>query len=45
ECTIAGTGQVRVLGRLPLLDPLTAGSLRSAMTSYFDMAAFDEVNG
>lgn len=43
ECTIAGTGQVRVLGRLPLLEPLTAGILRSAMTSYFDMAAFDEV--
>lgn len=43
ECTIAKTGQVRVLGRLPLLDPLTAGSLRLAMTTYFNMAAFDEV--
>ncbi|RWJ60420.1 MAG: ATP-dependent dethiobiotin synthetase BioD [Mesorhizobium sp.] len=43
ECTIAWMGQVRVLGRLPLLDPLTAGTLRSAMTSYFDLAAFDEV--
>lgn len=43
ECTIAGIGQVRVLGRLPVLDPLTARSLRSAITTYFDMAAFDEV--
>lgn len=43
ECTIARTGQVRVLGRLPLLDPLTAGILRSAMTTYIDMSAFDEV--
>ncbi|WP_394890362.1 dethiobiotin synthase [Mesorhizobium sp. AaZ16] len=43
ECTIAGTGQVRVLGRLPLLEPLTAGMLRLAMTTYFNMAAFDEV--
>lgn len=43
ECTIAGTGEVRVLGRLPLLDPLTPGMLRLAMTTYFNMAAFDEV--
>lgn len=44
ERTIAGTGQVRVLGRLPLLDPLTAGMLRLAMTTYFNMTAFDEVH-
>ncbi|RWO20092.1 dethiobiotin synthase [Mesorhizobium sp.] len=43
ECTIAGIGEVRVLGRLPLLDPLTPGILRLAMTTYFNMAAFDEV--
>lgn len=43
ECTIAGIGQVRVLGRLPLLEPLTAGILHSAISSHFDIAAFDEV--
>ncbi|SJM30184.1 dethiobiotin synthase [Mesorhizobium delmotii] len=43
ECTIAGMGDVRVLGRLPLLDPLTPMTLGWAMTTYFNMAAFDEV--
>ncbi|RWD42133.1 dethiobiotin synthase [Mesorhizobium sp.] len=42
ECTIAGMGQVRVLGRLPLLEPLTPMTLRFAMTTYFNMAAFEE---
>lgn len=45
ECTIAGMGQVRVLGRLPLLEPLTPMTLRFAMTTYFNMAACHEVNG
>lgn len=44
ECTIAGTGQVRVLGRLPLLDTLTPSTLRWAMSTYFDKAAFDEAS-
>ncbi|MGX9148022.1 dethiobiotin synthase [Mesorhizobium sp. 128a] len=43
ECTIAGIGQVRVLGRLPLLDPLTPDTLRLAITTHFDMAAFNEI--
>ncbi|TIR50606.1 MAG: ATP-dependent dethiobiotin synthetase BioD [Mesorhizobium sp.] len=42
ECTIAGMGEVRVLGRLPLLDPLTPMTLQRAMNTYFDKAAFDE---
>ncbi|TIQ17853.1 MAG: ATP-dependent dethiobiotin synthetase BioD [Mesorhizobium sp.] len=42
ECTIAGMGEVRVLGRLPLLDPLTPMTLQWAMNTYFDKAAFDE---
>ncbi|RWJ43138.1 dethiobiotin synthase [Mesorhizobium sp.] len=42
ECTIAGMGEVRVLGRLPLLDPLTPMTLQWAMNAYFDKAAFDE---
>ncbi|BCH20597.1 ATP-dependent dethiobiotin synthetase BioD [Mesorhizobium sp. L-8-10] len=43
ERTIADLGKVRVLGRLPHLDPLTPQTLRSAMTFGFDKAAFDEV--
>ncbi|RUV25692.1 dethiobiotin synthase [Mesorhizobium sp. M5C.F.Ca.IN.020.32.2.1] len=42
ECTIAGMGEVRVLGRLSLLDPLTPMTLQWAMNTYFDKAAFDE---
>ncbi|RWJ39772.1 MAG: ATP-dependent dethiobiotin synthetase BioD [Mesorhizobium sp.] len=42
ECTIAGMGEVRVLGRLPGLDPLTPMTLQWAMNTYFDKAAFDE---
>ncbi|MGX9182023.1 dethiobiotin synthase [Mesorhizobium sp. BHbdii] len=43
ECTIASMGEVRVLGRLPPLDPLTPETLRRAMSTHFDKAAFDEV--
>lgn len=42
ERTISELGRVRVLGRLPRLDPLTQGTLRSAMAEAIDAAAFDE---
>ncbi|TIM54107.1 dethiobiotin synthase [Mesorhizobium sp.] len=42
ECTIAGMGDVRVLGRLPFLDPLTPNTLRWAMNTHFDKTGFDE---
>jgi dethiobiotin synthetase len=40
ERVIGEFGKVRVLGRLPHLDPLTPDALRSAMRSSFDPAAF-----
>lgn len=43
ERTIAEIGRVRVLGRLPFLDPLEPDTLRSAMASHFGTAVFDEV--
>jgi dethiobiotin synthetase len=42
ERTISELGRVRVLGRLPRLDPLTQGTLRSAMARSIDAAVFDE---
>lgn len=41
--TIAEMGKVRVLGRLPRLDPLTPETLSSAMRASFDAADFMEV--
>lgn len=38
--TIAAIGRVRVLGRLPRLDPLTPDTLAAAMRSHFDPADF-----
>jgi dethiobiotin synthetase len=40
ERVIADFGKVRVLGRLPRLDPLTPDALSSAMRSSFDAGAF-----
>ena len=40
EATIARLGAVRRLGRLPLLDPLDAASLKTAFRENFDLAAF-----
>ncbi len=40
ERTIAAIGDVRRLGRLPLLDPLDAGSLRAAFAANFRAADF-----
>jgi dethiobiotin synthetase len=40
--TIAEFGKLRVLGRLPRLDPLTPDSLAAAMRASFDAAAFRE---
>jgi dethiobiotin synthetase len=40
ERTIAAMGDVRRLGRLPLLDPLDAGSLRAAFAANFRAADF-----
>lgn len=37
--TIVEFSGVRQLGRLPLLDPLTSGTLREAMVAGFDLAA------
>lgn len=44
EAIIAEIGQVRVLGRLPRLDPLTASSLRLAFRDNFDINQFREVS-
>ncbi|TGQ66133.1 MAG: ATP-dependent dethiobiotin synthetase BioD [Mesorhizobium sp.] len=41
--TIAEMGKVRVLGRLPRLDPLTSEALRAAMKASFEVADFMEV--
>lgn len=38
--TIAALGQVRALGRLPRLDPLTPDALATAMRRHFDPADF-----
>ncbi|ARS28833.1 dethiobiotin synthase [Sphingomonas sp. KC8] len=40
EATIAAIGQVRRLGRLPHLDPLTPDTLAAAFADGFDPAAF-----
>ncbi|RYY44629.1 MAG: dethiobiotin synthase, partial [Sphingomonadales bacterium] len=40
EATIARLGAVRRLGRLPLLDPLDAASLKAAFLNSFDVEAF-----
>ncbi|MFU0504355.1 dethiobiotin synthase [Pseudaminobacter sp. NGMCC 1.201702] len=40
--TIAEIGKLRVLGRLPRLDPLTPDSLAAAMRTSFNAAAFRE---
>ena len=40
---IAAMGQVRVLGRLPLLDPLTPDVLHQAFSENFPLSAFQEV--
>jgi dethiobiotin synthetase len=42
ERSIAELGELRVLGRLPFIDPLTPDTLCSAMISHFDLAAFEE---
>jgi dethiobiotin synthetase len=40
---IAELGEVRVLGRLPRLDPLTPENLRRSFHDYFDISFFREV--
>lgn len=40
EAIIAEIGGVRRLGRLPILDPLTAGNLAAAFSAHFDPADF-----
>jgi dethiobiotin synthetase len=40
ERTIAEIGAVRLLGRLPRVDPLESGTLRSAFGQHFDRADF-----
>lgn len=40
-CIIAELGRVRVLGRLPRIDPLTPQTLRTAMNAAFRRADFD----
>jgi dethiobiotin synthetase len=44
ERTIAEIGQARVLGRLPLIDPLTHDALGTAMAAQFDRTAFERLN-
>ncbi|TKB05414.1 MAG: dethiobiotin synthase, partial [Mesorhizobium sp.] len=41
--TIAEIGNVRILGRLPRLDPLTPEALSAAMKTSFEVADFMEV--
>ncbi|OHV78786.1 dethiobiotin synthase [Ensifer sp. LCM 4579] len=43
EAIIAELGQVRVLGRLPRLEPLTPNALRRAFNDYFDIKQFREM--
>ncbi len=40
ERTIAEMGNVRLLGRLPHIDPLTSATLRTAFDQHFDRADF-----
>jgi dethiobiotin synthetase len=40
EATIAEMGGVKRLGRLPMLDPLDAGTLAAAFAAHFDLAYF-----
>lgn len=40
EETIAAMGNVKRLGRLPLLDPLNAETLATAFAAHFDLASF-----
>jgi dethiobiotin synthetase len=40
---IAEMGKVRVLGRLPRLEPLTPDTLRREFREYFDLSSFREV--
>ena len=40
ERTVEAMGQVSILGRLPLLDPLTPESLRSAFSAAFRLESF-----
>ena len=42
ESVIQEIGQIRQLGRLPYLDPLTADALKAAFAHNFDLAAFRE---
>src|SRR4051794_37436022 len=42
ERSIAELGELRVLGRLPFIDPLTSDTLCSAMISHFDLVASEE---
>jgi len=42
QAIIAAMGRVRILGRLPPLDPLTPSSLRRAFHSHFEIARFQE---
>ncbi|MEF0941817.1 dethiobiotin synthase [Rhizobium sp. BR 362] len=44
QATIAAIGQVRVLGRLPLLESLTSETLRRAFRENFDTASLMEVS-
>ncbi|AXC14902.1 Dethiobiotin synthetase [Acidisarcina polymorpha] len=39
---IGEMGDVRILGRLPLLDPLTADTLRGAFREHFDPSSFEK---
>lgn len=41
--TIARMGQVRSLGRLPFIDPLTPERLKQAFSDHFDLTTFEEV--
>ena len=43
QATIAALGHVRVLGRLPRLEPLTPNALRQAFRAHFDIDRFREV--
>lgn len=43
--TIMRMGQVRCLGRLPVLDPLSPDALRRAFRAHFDLSPFQETAG
>ena len=40
EATIARIGKIKRLGRLPMLDDLTADALRAAFAAHFDLRDF-----